>query len=113
MNQAAVMRLREIAAERRRLDEEEERLLEALDNAGPAPSAPAAGKNICVKEAAELVGRSQRTVYRWLRENPGLGFQIDVSGEWIVDARALVHLVSTQRSHGERGGKSGDHVHRK
>ncbi len=88
-------RLREIAAARRRLDDEEAEILDALASTQPARLARPArrpGRMIDVARAAKIAGRGTSWIYS---NGPRFGFAWRLaSGSWTVDEsllRAFLH----------------------
>lgn len=91
-------RLRQIAAIRRELDDEESAIITALETTQPAPpSAPARrqGRLINVSVAATIARKGTGWVYK-NAPRYGFGWRI-ASGSWVVDEsllRAFLHSAS-------------------
>lgn len=100
---AALARLREIAAEQRRLSEESARLLAAI--AGHATEPPAETW-LNSKEAMRLARvNSLSTLYRWARTH-GIGHR-SASGSWLFSDRSLRRFLD-RGEFGEANGEFGE-----
>jgi hypothetical protein len=100
---AALSRLREIAAARRSLDAEEERLLEQLA-AAPEGARAAPERLIDTSKARRIAGVENSTLYRWARRYD-LGRKI--GGTWRFDETSLRAFVAGRGEVGAADGEVG------
>lgn len=106
MTPAALHRLREIAAEQRRLAEEAAHLLAALDGAPIAP-ATKADRWLNTKEAMRVSRvNSPSTLYRWARMF-SIGEKTN-SGSWRFSERGLMRVLRKEKSSDGEFGEFGE-----